>query len=282
MTMAFYRPASLDEAVGLLASHEGARCLAGGATLVAMMNARLVEPTALVSLSDIAALRGIARLADGSVRIGAMSRHAETARSDLFQEGQRIVPLAAGRIANAVVRNMGTMGGSVAFADPAADYLPALAASDAIVEIVGPDGSRELQVLEFVEDWYTTNLAPGEIIAGFRVPPAPPGSRAHFEKLDRSAGDFAIASVALVLAVEDGRCTAARVAIGGCAPAPVRRREAEALLEGSRLEPKVIAEAGKFLADATDPVDDIRASADYRRAVVPRLLAKAVARVLAA
>lgn len=282
MTMAFYAPTSLDEAVGLLAANEGARCLAGGATLVAMMNARLVEPSALVSLDRIEALRGIGRLPDGRVRIGAMSRHAETARSDLFRDGQRIVPLAASRIANAVVRNMGTMGGSVAFADPGADYLPALTAAEASIEVIGPDGTREIAIGDFIEDWYTTALATGEIVAAVHVPPAPPGSRAHYEKLDRVAGDFAIASVAIVLAVVDGGCTSARIAVGGCGPAPVRLPEAEALLVGSRLKPEEVAEAGRLLADAADPIDDVRASAAYRRTVVPRLLAKAVTRVLAA
>jgi len=282
MTIAFHRPTRLDEAVALLAAQEGARCLAGGATLVAMMNARLVEPEALISLDRIEALRGISRADDGSVRIGAMSRHAETAASALFQGGQRIVPLAAAKIANAVVRNMGTMGGSVAFADPGADYLPALAAADAVVEVIGASGVRRIAMHGFVEDWYSTALAPGEIITAFHVPPTSATTRAHYEKLDRVSGDYAIASVALVLDVEDGSCREIRIAIGGCGPGPVRRRDAEALLEGGRLDPGRIAEAGRLLADACDPIDDVRASAAYRRAVVPRLLAKSIAQALIA
>jgi carbon-monoxide dehydrogenase medium subunit len=246
-----------------------------------MMNAGLVEPSAIVSLDAVRGLAGIERRNDGFVSIGAMTRHAETARSTLFEGGQRVVPAAAGRIANLPVRNMGTMGGSVAFADPAADYLPALVAAGAVVETAGREGKRSIPIREFVLDWYTTALAPDEIITGFLVPPSP-GAVGLYEKLDRTSGDFAIASVALVLAFDGGRCRTAQIAIGGCGPAPVRNDEAERLLVGTRLEAKEVAAAGRLLAEACDPVDDVRASAAYRRLVVPRLLGKAIARAVAA
>jgi len=276
--MLFFRPGRVAEAVALLAEHEEARCLAGGATLVAMMNAGLVTPGALVSLAGIPELARISAGADGGLRIGAMTRHNDTAGSLLFHAGQRVVPAAAARIANQVVRNMGTMGGSISFADPAADYLPALVAAEATVEIAGPQGPRLVPIADFVTDWYTTALEPGELVTAILVPPAPAGSIGIYEKLDRVAGDFAIASVALVLALEDGISRAARIAIGGCGPAPVRLVEAEAGLVGTTLTDAGIAAAGALLAAACDPVDDVRASAAYRRAVVPRLLAKTIDR----
>jgi aerobic carbon-monoxide dehydrogenase medium subunit len=279
---AFYRPDSVEDAIALLQRHDGARPLAGGATLVAMLNARLVEPPALISLAGIAGLSGISRLADGTVRIGAMTRHSDTARSMAFEGGQRVVSAAALVIANPVVRNMGTMGGSVAFADPAADYLPALVAANAAIEIAGPGGKRVVPSGGFVLDWYTPALAPDEIITGFVVPPATLGSIGIFEKLDRTAGDFAIASVALILSLDGGICRDARIAIGGCGPGPVRRGEAEALLVGSPLDAATVARAGLLLAAHCDPVDDMRASAEYRRRIVPRLLAKTIARARAA
>ena len=279
--MPFFQPASVNEAISLFAAHEDACYLAGGATLVAMINAGLVEPGAVISLAALDSLSGIAARPDGSVEIGAMTRHAQTAGSDVFRAGQRVLPMAAGKIANVPVRNMGTMGGSLAFADPAADYLPALAALDARLAVAGPEGSRTLPVSDLVVDWYTTTLEPGEIITAINVPSAPESSVGVFEKLERTAGDFAIASVALVLAVEAGTCRAARIAIGGCAAAPVRLREAEALIEGTRLDAAAIMAAGRMLADASDPVDDVRASADYRRRVIPRLLAKCMAEALA-
>jgi len=272
-------PQTIEEAVGLLVRHEGARCISGGATLVAMMNAGLVEPTALVSLRQIPGLSGIAGEPDGGVRIGAMTRHVDTANSAVFKDGQRIVPLAAIRIANRVVRNMGTMGGSISFADPAADYLAALTAAGATVEIASPQGTRSLAVAEFVTDWYTTALAADEIVTAIRVPAMPAGSVAHYEKLARVSGDFAIVSIALIVQFEGDICRFLRVAVGGCGPAPLRLRDAETLLEGSPLDPAGIAEAGRMLVAISDPVDDVRASGDYRRTVLPRLLAKALTQV---
>lgn len=275
--MDFFRPTTVAETLSLLAQHEGARCLAGGATLVAMLNAGLVEPSCLISLADLRDLIGIKARPDGSVRIGAMTRHVETANSPHFRAGQRALSLAAAKIANVPVRNMGTIGGSLAFADPAADYLPALAALDASVEVTSLNGARTINVSDLILDWYTTSLEPTELISGVIVPPAPAHTIGFFEKLERTAGDYAIASTALVLAVERGICTVARIAVGACAAGPIRLREAEALLEGSRLEDDVIRAAGRMLAEASDPVDDVRASADYRRLVIPRLLAKTIA-----
>ncbi|MFO1349555.1 MAG: xanthine dehydrogenase family protein subunit M [Gammaproteobacteria bacterium] len=272
----FHWPASVDDAVALLAADEGARCLAGGATLVAMLNARLLEPSALVSLAAIAELRCCERLGDGTVRIGAMRRHRETAFETDLRDGQRVLSAAAARIANPPVRNMGTLGGSISFADPAADYPPALVAADAIVEIAGPQGRRELAAEAFFRDWYITALQPGELVTAVRLPPAPPGSIGIYDKLARVAGDFAIASVALVLTMNGGSCESIRIAIGGCGPTPVRLPAVEAALVGTHLSDAAIAEAGAALAAACDPVDDVRASAEYRRRVVPRMLARAL------
>lgn len=272
--MRFFEPATVAEAIALLADNQEARCLAGGATLVAMMNADLVDAPALVSLQRIEDLRGLTRRPDGSVRIGAMSRHNDTAGSHLFEAGQCVVPAAAARIANHVVRNMGTMGGSVAFADPAADYPPALVAAGAVIEVDGPDGVRRIAADDFFVDWYMTALEPGEIVTAIEVPPAPAGSVGLYDKLDRVAGDYAIASVAVVLAGTDGSISHVRIAVGGCGPAPVRVAAAEALLGERGLGG--LDEATAMIAAACDPVDDVRASAEYRRRVVPRMVARAV------
>ena len=277
--MDLFLPQTIEEAIALLVQHEGARCISGGATLVAMMNAGLVQPAALVSLRQIQGLSGIAREADGSVRIGAMTRHVETASSAAFRHGQRVVPLAAVRIANRVVRNMGTMGGSISFADPAADYLAALAAAGATIETASPRGKRSIAVTEFVTDWYTTALAADEIVTAIGVPAMPAGSAGHYEKLARVSGDFAIVSIALIAKFEGDICSFLQVAVGGCGPAPLRLREAEQLLEGSPLTPSLVAEAARRLVAISDPVDDVRASGEYRRAVLPRLLAKALAQL---
>ena len=275
--MDFFRPTSIPEALSLLSEEEGARCLAGGATLVAMMNVGLIEPARLISLAELSELSGISTLPDGSIRIGAMTRHAETARSLAFKDGQKVLAAAASKIANVPVRNMGTIGGSLAFADPAADYLPALAVLDAVIEIASKRGRRVLPMEDFIVDWYTTALEWDELITGVLIPPAPQSSAGIFEKLERTGGDYAIASVACILSVNDDSCVDARIAIGACAPAPVRQQSAERLLAGTSLGDASVSVAGKMLADACDPVDDVRGSAEYRRLVVPRLVAKALA-----
>jgi carbon-monoxide dehydrogenase medium subunit len=277
--MDLFIPQTIEEAIELLVQHEGARCISGGATLVAMMNAGLVEPGALISLRQIPGLAGIERESDGSVRIGAMTRHVDTATSAVFKDGQCVVPRAAIRIANRVVRNMGTMGGSISFADPAADYLAALTAADATIDIASPRGMRTLPVSRFVTDWYTPALASDEIVTSISVPAMPAGSIGHYEKLARVSGDFAIVSIAIIVKFEDGICRFLRVAVGGCGPAPLRLREAEVLLEGSRLSASLIGEAGRMLVAISDPVDDVRASGEYRRTVLPRLLAKALTQI---
>jgi carbon-monoxide dehydrogenase medium subunit len=131
----------------------------------------------------------------------------------------------------------------------------------------------------FVTDWYTTTLASDEIVTSIVVPAMPAGSIGHYEKLARVSGDFAIVSIAIIVKFEDNICSFLRVAVGGCGPAPLRLREAEVLLEGSRMSPSLIDEAGRMLVAISDPVDDVRASGEYRRTVLPRLLAKALTQI---
>jgi len=271
----YHRPATVDAAVRLLATAEGARCLAGGATLVAMMNANLAEPQNIVSLAGIAELSGIAEQAGGSLRIGAMTRHRETAGETRLTGTLAVLREAARQIANPVVRNMGTIGGSIAFSDPAADYPPALVAADAEIEIAGAPGRRCVAAVDFFVDWYATALQPGELVTGVLLPVARPGF-GIYRKFARVTGDFAIASVALAVARELGGISV-RVAIGGCGPKPVRLAEVDAALGRGLGDADAVRDAGERLAAACDPVDDTRATAAYRRLVVPRLLAATLA-----
>jgi carbon-monoxide dehydrogenase medium subunit len=272
----FHLPTSLEEAARLLAEDPEAKCLAGGATLVALMNAGLVQPTVLVSLRKIEGLAGITRAGDGSVRIGAMTRHRATAASPDLRGGQTVVRRAASVIANPPVRNMGTMGGSIAFADPGADYPPALVAAGAEIEIASAGGARRMKAADFFTDWYQTALGPGELVAAIHLPAGDAGAVGHYDKLARVEGDYATASVAVVLAMAGSSCQSIAIAIGACGPKPVRLFEAERKLVGTALDDASLAAAGALLAEAADPVDDVRASADYRRLVIPRLVRRAV------
>lgn len=276
-TAHLHKPSSVEEATQLLhQAGEGGRPISGGATLVAMMNARLVEPTMLVSLSAIEELRDLHKQADTGVRIGAMRRHRETAFESDLSGAHRVVSQAASQIANPPVRNMGTIGGSISFADPAADYPPALVAADAQIEIAGPTGRRLVAAEEFFLGWYETALEAGEIVTAVILPPGPVGAVGHYEKICRVAGDFALASVALVLALDGaGAVSHLRLAVGGCGGGPVRCEEAEELVIGAAPTPDRVTALAERLLDELDPVDDGRGSAEYRLQIVPRLIAKA-------
>lgn len=267
----FYRPRTVAEAVSLLAQDPDAKPMAGGATLVAMLNARVLEPAALVSLAGIAEIQGISVLPDGRIRIGAFTRHRETAACPLLLGATADVRHAASQIANATVRNMGTIGGSISFADPGLDYPPALVAAGADIEIASTDGRRMVPSREFFVDWYTTALEPGELITAVLLPKPESGGAGAYIKHARVAGDYATASVAACL-YPDGRVS---VAVGACGPTPLADDEANRLLSADRGD-AAIAQAGALLEKLADPLDDVRGSADYRRRLIPRLLQRAV------
>ena len=264
-------PRSVDEATAWLAEDPDAKPIAGGATLVAMMNARVVEPHCLVNLSRIDELRGIGLEAEGRVRIGAFTRHRETAECRALSGTAAVVPRAAQQIANATVRNMGTIGGSIAFADPGLDYPPAIVAAGAEVEIASASGRRRIAAKDFFVDWYTTALEPGEIITAVIVPVQPGG--AAYQKHARVAGDYATASAAVCIDAR-GRV---RAVIGACGPTPIADAAADALLSSDRSD-AAAAQAGAMLEARADPLDDVRGSAGYRRLLIPRLLQRALRR----
>ena len=263
-------PRTVDEATAMLAADPDAKPLAGGATLVAMMNAHVIEPQALVNLSRIDELRGIRAAAGGAVRIGAFTRHAETAACALLRGPAGVVRQAASKIANATVRNMGTIGGSISFADPGLDYPPALVAAGASVEIAGTSGRRQVAAADFFVDWYTTALEPGEIVTAVLVD-ATRTSGAAYVKHARVAGDYATASAAVCI----DAAGPVRAVIGSCGPTPVRDDAADALLSADRSD-AAIARAAALLDARADPLDDVRGSAEYRRLLIPRLLLRAV------
>lgn len=275
--MNYHEPATLEEATALLAADEDARPLAGGATLVAMMNADLVEPTALVSLRRIAALADIAAAGDGTVTIGAMTTHHALANTEAFDSGQTIVRRAASVIGHPAIRNMGTIGGSIAHADPAADYPAVLVAAGATIEAFGPNGMRDIAAEAFFVDYLETSLEQGELVSAVRLPPSPRGATSFYEKFARVDGDFATLSVAVVAAMDGDTCSYIRVALGSAGPAPVHAEAADAALIGTTLGDEAVAVAAAILVEASDPLDDVRGSAEYRMMLVPELLKRAIA-----
>ena len=275
--MKFFEPTTIDEAVRHLAADADNRCLAGGATLVAMMNADLVEPAGLVSLAKVEGLKGVTRGADGAVTIGAMTLHQTVADSALFEGGHALVREAARLIGHPAIRNMGTMGGSISHADAAADYPAALVAAGAEIEVAGASGRRTVPAGDFFVDYLQTALEPGELVVAIKLPPAVRGAASAYQKFARVEGDFATVSAAVVLSMDGASCEDIRIAVGACGPVPIRVPEAETALRGTGLDQRAIAAASEILAGACDPVDDFRGSAEYRLMLVPVLVGRAVA-----
>ena len=274
--MEFHEPGSVSEAVALLAANDEAICFAGGASLVAMMNARLVEPEEIVSLRRIGELDGIETGGDGGVRIGAMATHDEIARYSGFRGNQSVMALAASRIGHPAIREMGTIGGAVSLADPAADYPPALVACVARIEIAGSAARRDVAAADFFRGYFESALEAGEIVTAVIIPPASPASGASFVKFARVEGDYATVSVAALLAFEGEICRQANIAIGACGPVPTRLPEAEANLVGTHLDPAGLTVAGEMIARACNAIDDLRGTAGFRRRIIPELVRRAV------
>lgn len=259
--MEYVAPRTLDEAYRALGADES-RCLAGGQSLVAMMNLGLVAPSRLVSLRRIDALRGVAVQPDGGVRIGAMTTHEELASLTIAAAGPALLAKAARVVAYPAVRAWGTIGGSVAHADPSADYPVALVAADARIEIGSASGTRQVPAREFFRGFFETALLPGEIVTAIHVPPGPPGAGASYEKLSLVVGDFAIVSVAAIAGSK------VQLAVGGYGPKPIPLSDVEA-------SDDALIAAGRALAAAGEPPGDHRASAAYRRRVLPELIRRA-------
>jgi carbon-monoxide dehydrogenase medium subunit len=264
----YLRPRSLQEAVALLAAKgEGAKVLAGGHSLLPLMKFRLARPTALVDLGRIPELATI-READGVIRIGPMATHASLAASDLLRRRFLALSEAAGLIGDPQVRHRGTVGGSLAHADPAADYPAPILAFDAEVRVVGPRGERTIRATDFFVDMLTTALRPEELIAEVRLPGPPPGSGSAYAKFPHPASRFAVAGVAAVITLDKGSVQRARIGVTGAAAKPSRATAAEAALTGGPATPERIAAAAAKAADGLECLGDLVASPEYRAHLV--------------
>jgi carbon-monoxide dehydrogenase medium subunit len=258
----YFAPETLADACRALDS-EGAQCLAGGQSLVAMMNVGLATPERIVSLRRVPELRGIDVESDGALRIGAMTTHAELAALSAGAPGARLLAQTARVVAYPAVRTLGTIGGSIALADPAADYPVALVAIDAIVEIASTTGTRRISARKFFRGMFDTALVRGEIVTAIHIPSGPANAGTAYEKLSLVAGDFAIVSAAAIVG------NGVRVAVGGCAMKPI-------LLAGLDASADAFVTAARELASQSDPPSDHRASAAYRRRVAPEIVRRAL------
>ena len=270
-------PTTLGEAVALLASRDGdAKALAGGQSLVPMLAFRLLHPALLVDLRKLADLRGI-RISENGVALGAMVRWREIEDDALLTAAHPLLTAAVAHVAHYQIRNRGTVGGSLAHADPAAE-MPGIAVTcEAEIAVVGNAGARVIKAADFFTGALTTALAPDEIIVEVRLPPWPKARRWGFQEFARRRGDFALAAAA-VFYDEDahGRASNAHVGVIGVSDRPLRLASVESLLNGQLIDAATIAEAEAATAAAVDPPDDIHAGAAYRRALAGTMVERAL------
>jgi carbon-monoxide dehydrogenase medium subunit len=264
----YFAPTSLDEALALLERYgDEAKVLAGGQSLIPLMKLRFASPRALVDINRIAGLDALAE-EDGGLRIGALVRHKTCERSPLL--GGRFGALgdAAPQISDPIVRNRGTVCGSLAHADPQGDWGSALLALEAQVVVRGQSGERTRALDDFLQGPFTTALGPTELVTGVRVPD--PGARAGgtYLKLERRVGDFATVGAAVHVTLDGDRVARAGIALTGVGPRNVRAVEAERALAGAEPDDEAIGAAARLAAEAAEPHDDARGSAAYKRNVV--------------
>jgi carbon-monoxide dehydrogenase medium subunit len=279
----YHRPADLAEALALLSGLGGeAKVLAGGQSLVPMMNFRLARPMALVDLNGVGELVGIRRENDTLV-VGAMTRQWDVERDPAVARHCPVLSEALHFVGHTAIRVRGTVGGSLAHADPAAE-LPVTALALGAEMVVASAGSvprRTVAADDFFVHYFTTALAEDEVLIESRWPVLGPGRGGAFEEFALRHGDFALAAVAAAVTVEGGVCQEARVAVAGVAPTPVRVPEAEAVIVGSEPELAVIVAAAQVAAAGVDPAGDVTAPAGYRRHLVRHLTERALVRALA-
>ena len=273
----YYRAGSIAEAHTLLREHPDAKLIAGGHSLIPLMKMRLAMPAALVDIGRIASLKGITARG-ASLRIGSLTTHAELASSPVLQSACPMLAEAAGLIGDSQVRNMGTIGGNIAHADPASDLPAVLLALDATIHAAGPNGERAIPIAGFFQGMMTTALGPDEILTAIDVPAKQAGQGMAYVKFRHPASGYAVLGAAAVVSVADGACTSARVAIGGLLPAPVRCGDVERTLEKQRISSENLARAAsevrRVLND--DVMGDIFASVDYRKAMAPIYVTRAL------
>lgn len=265
----YHEARQLDEGEHLVARHgEDLRLLAGGTALLLMIRYGVVTPAHVVSLHALDGLRGI-REEDGAIRIGALTSHAEVAASEAVRRRCPVLAAAARSVATPAIRNMGTIGGNLCYAESASDPAPALLALGARAVVAGQGGRRTIPLGEgFYRGLYESAVEPGEVLVEVEVPAEPPGASQYLKWSPRSLEDKALVGLAAVVEGEGETCRDLRLGLGGVNPTPVRLPAAERIARGQRLTVEVIREVARAAAAEVDPVSDVQGTAEYRRQMV--------------
>jgi aerobic carbon-monoxide dehydrogenase medium subunit len=278
----YFAPKSLEEALRLIDRHgDEARLLAGGHSLLPLMKLRLAAPRFVIDLGRLRALRYI-REERGWIAVGALTTHAEIEASPVLRQKAPLLPETAAEIGDVQVRNRGTIGGSLAHADPAADYPAAILALDAEIVAASTGGSRTIPARDFFVDLMTTQLRPGEILTEVRVPILRRRSGSAYRKLPQPASGFAVVGAAACVSLDaKGRAEAVALGITGVAARAYRAASVEQALQGKKLHAKLIAAAAGKAAEGVEPLSDLHASAGYRREAAAVLARRALEAALA-
>jgi carbon-monoxide dehydrogenase medium subunit len=278
---AVHTPTTLAEALTLLETHgEAARPMAGGTALVNFLKQGLLTTEHLVSLERVPGLSEI-RLESDGIHIGALVRHREVEISPIVRQHAPLLAEVYRRVATVRIRNMATVGGGLAHADPAQDPPLGLIVLEAHVRLVSSTGERRITVRELFADYYETVIQPAEILTEVIVPLQPLSARAAYLKfLPRTEDDYATVAVAALAELDDGACREVRVALGAAGPTPIRATAAEQLLNGQRISPDLIRRAAEAVAEQVDPLSDFRGPADYKRDMAVVFTRRALERVL--
>jgi aerobic carbon-monoxide dehydrogenase medium subunit len=264
----YFAPSTLDEALALLQQHgDEAKPLAGGQSLIPLMKLRFAAPSAVVDLNGI---KGLDTLAEegGALRIAALVRHRMCERSDLLRGRYGVLGAAAPLISDPLVRNLGTVCGSLAHADPQGDWGSAMLAARAELVARGPSGERTIAVDDFFEGPFTTTLQPGEVLTEVRVPDPGPRAGGTYLKLERKVGDFATVGVAAQVALDNGKVGQVGIGLTAVGPSNIRASAAEQVLAGAEPTDGALREAAQQAAAEAHPYDDQRGTAEYKRQVV--------------
>ena len=277
----YHAPATVEDAIALLTRYGGeAKLLAGGQSLMPLLNFRLSRPAALVDLNAIPSLAYI-REENGEVRFGAMTRQRTIEFSRVVADRVPLLTEATKLVGHLPIRTRGTIGGSLAHADPSAEYPAVLAALDGTVVVRSPRGERALRPAELFQSYLTTSLGPDEILVEVRLPAMAAGAGFAFEEFSRRHGDFAIVGIATMLVGDGQHCATARLATAGAGPVPMRLRSAEEILERDGLSEAAVEAAARRAAELVEPDSDIHASAAYRRNLTRVLTGRALRRAKA-
>lgn len=276
----YVAPDSVEEVLSTLAQHgDEAKVLAGGQSLIPLMKLRFASPGLLVDLNRVPGLGFIEENA-GHLRVGTLTRNSELERSELLKSGYPVMAAAAPMISDPLVRNRGTIGGSLAHADPAGDWGSVMLALGAEVVIKSSTGERTIPVSELLVDIFTTSLEPTEMITEIRVPRTPAHSGGTYLKMERRVGDFATVATAVHLTLDNGTVKRAGIALTAVGAKNIQATAAEEALAGSEPTAEAFEEAARLAAEASEPSSDVRGSAEYKRAMVRIFVRRGLDRAL--